>query len=168
MLTSQVERLLDIVLLNRYRDRYRHSSDQCVRSRSERRPVHDPSNVDTLTVRSVGNFVWMIVATLCVKLGGTQQYQISLVLTIPLPSIILSPILFLPESPRRLLRSQEEKARRPLQRIRPSFASATCIEDELLERKAAIDEEKRQARGSAPRDIIKNHVDRRRAPFRCR
>lgn len=52
---------------------------------------------------------------------------------------------------------------RSLQRIRPSSEPNTCIKDELLAMKAAIDEEKRQAKGSALRDIIKNPVDRRRA-----
>lgn len=106
----------------------------------------------------------MIVATFCVKLGGKQQYQTPLVINIPLPSIVLLSIMFLPESPRwLLLRRQDEKATRSLQRFRPSSEPATCIKDEVLEMKAVIYEEMRQARGSAHRDIIKNPVDRRRA-----
>lgn len=105
----------------------------------------------------------MIVATFCVKLGGKQQYQVPLAVTIPLPAIILLTVFLLPESPRwLLLRNQDEKALRSLQRIRPSLQHTTCIKDELLEMKAAITEEKRQATGSALRDIIRNPVDRRR------
>lgn len=119
---------------------------------------------DSLSVQSLGNLVGMIVATFCVQLGDKRQYRVLLAVTIPLPVIILSSTFFLPESPRwLLLRDQNEKAMRSLQRLRPSFQPTTSAKHELLEMKAAIGEEKRQTTGSVPRDIVLNPVNRRRA-----
>lgn len=118
---------------------------------------------DEMTLRSPGNDVVVVVATFCVKLSGIQQYQVPLAVNIPLPAIIFMAIFLLLESPRwLLLRNQDEKAMRSLQRIRHPLQQITYIKDKLLEIKAAITKEKRHAIDSALRDVIRNPVDRRK------
>ncbi|KAG6358929.1 hypothetical protein INS49_012449 [Diaporthe citri] len=77
---------------------------------------------------------------------------------------MLGGVFIVPESPRwLLLQNKENKARKSLKALKPKSESEENISIELSYMKAAIDEEKRLARGVAFMDVFRHPVDRRRA-----
>lgn len=109
---------------------------------------------------SIGSLVGTVVDNFTSKDTGKASYVVSLGVVYIVPGILGIGLFFIPESPRWLLdRGKEAKARRALERIRPS---GWDVVGELDQMKAALEAERALSSSVGIADIVRNPTDRRR------
>ncbi|KUJ07595.1 MFS transporter [Mollisia scopiformis] len=108
-----------------------------------------------------GALIGTIVDNFTVPFGGKKSYLVPLGIALIMPGIIAVGLLFLPESPRWFLQTNnEEKARSALERLAPY---PELVDGDLASMKLAIDNEAALARSTEIVDLWRSPVDRRRA-----
>ena len=109
---------------------------------------------------SIGTLVGTIVDNFTAPIIGRDSYMIPLGLVYIVPFFISIGIIFIPESPRWLIRhGKAEQARKALLWLRPE---SSMVETEMADIQAAIEAEKDLARRALWVDMFKDPIDRRR------